>query len=246
MRNFKFFIFLSCFVGLLFCASKTYSKTQKILIFCKTVGFHHNAIAQGVLAIQKMGKENNFEVDTTTFSEKFNTQNLKQYNAVIFLSTTGDVLNDNQQAAFEKYIQHGGGFLGLHAAADCEYQWPWYGKLVGAYFAGHPAQQQASLTVTDHNHLSTKTLPDLWKRKDEWYNFKSVATDLKVLITIDEQSYDAGKAKMGANHPMAWYHLYDGGRAFYTALGHTEESYSEPLFLDHLLGGIKYVLGRKK
>lgn len=222
------------------------AKKQKVLIFSKTLGFHHNSIKQGIEAIQKLGLENKFDVDTTTNSANFNTSNLRQYAAVIFLSTTGDVLNNEQQAAFEKYIQAGGGYAGIHSATDCEYNWPWYGKLAGAYFAGHPNQQDATLNVTDRDHLSTKQLPLQWKRKDEWYNFRAVYDKIKVLICIDEDSYDAGKNKMGDKHPIAWYHQYDGGRAFYTGLGHTEASFSEPMFLQHLLGGIKYAMGRKK
>ncbi|WP_316838072.1 ThuA domain-containing protein [Pedobacter nutrimenti] len=223
-----------------------YAKGKKVLIFCKTTGFHHSSIKEGVAAIQLLGKENKFEVDSTTNAEKFTEANLKQYKAVIFLSTTGDVLNNEQQNAFEKYIRSGGGFVGVHAATDCEYDWPWYGNLVGAYFSNHPSPQEAILNVTDRKHISTKHLPEKYKKRDEWYNFKWVAKGLNILMSIDETSYDAGKGKMGADHPMAWYHEYDGGRAFYTELGHTAESYTEPLFLQHLLGGIKYALGQNK
>src|SRR5882724_4983970 len=213
-------------------------KRKKALIFCKTAGFHHGSIAAGVKAIITLGEENNFSVDTTVDAAQFTFDNLKQYATVVFLSTTGDVLNDEQQNAFERYIRQGGGFVGIHAATDCEYNWPWYGNLVGAYFGGHPAPQEAVLTIVDKHHLSTKHLPEQWRRKDEWYNFKWMSTDLHVLITIDENSYKGGK--LGANHPMAWYHDYDGGRAFYTELGHTDESYSDPNYLKHILGGIKY------
>ncbi len=217
----------------------------KVLIFSKTAGFHHNSIAVGIPAIIKLSQENNFDVDTTTNSAKFTVANLKQYAAVIFLSTTGDVLNDEQQKAFQQYIHAGGGFVGVHSATDTEYDWPWYGDLVGAYFKNHPSQQQtATLNVVDHNFIATKHLPAEWKRKDEWYNFKYIAKGLHVLITIDEKSYTGGEN--GSNHPMAWYHEYDGGRAFYTELGHTDESYSEPLYLQHLLGGIKYAMGKVK
>src|SRR5471030_2375269 len=142
----------------------------KVLIFCKTAGFHHNSIAVGIPAIIKLGKENKFDVDTTTDATKFTYDNLKQYAAVIFLSTTGDVLNDVQQAEFEKYIRSGGGFVGVHAATDTEYDWPWYGNLVGAYFKSHPAQQMATLNIVDRNFIATKNLPSEWKRFNEWYN----------------------------------------------------------------------------
>lgn len=220
-------------------------KRYKVLVFSKTAKFHHKSIPEGIKAIMKLGEENGFATDTTTNSMNFNAENLKQYSAVIFLSPTGDVLNDEQQKAFEAYIKNGGGFVGIHAATDCEYDWTWYGNLVGAYFSSHPKQQEAVLKVTDQTHISTKHLPKEWKRKDEWYNFKWMAKDLNVLISIDETSYDAGKDKMGSSHPMAWYHNYDGGRSFYTELGHTDESYQEPLFLQHLLGGIKYAMGKK-
>jgi type 1 glutamine amidotransferase len=242
----KPFITLLIFVTMVSINHEVYAKSKKVLIFCKTVGFHHSSIKEGVAAIQLLGKENKFEVDSTTNSANFTEANLKQYHAVIFLNTTGDVLNNEQQNAFEKYIRAGGGFVGVHSATDCEYNWPWYGNLVGAYFSSHPAQQEAVLNVTDRKHISTKHLPEKYKRKDEWYNFKWVAKDLNILISIDEKSYNAGTGKMGDAHPMAWYHKYDGGRAFYTELGHTEASYDEPLFLNHLLGGIKYAIGQKK
>lgn len=214
----------------------------KVLIFSKTAGFHHNSIAVGIPAIIKLGQEHNFDVDTTTNSAKFTYDNLKQYAAVIFLSTTGDVLNDEQQEAFKKYIESGKGFVGVHAATDTEYGWPWYGDLVGAYFKSHPKQQEATLHVVDRNFIATKHLPAEWKRFDEWYNYKYIAKGLHVLITIDEKSYTGGEN--GDYHPMSWYHEYDGGRAFYTELGHTDESYSDPLYLQHLLGGIEYAIGK--
>jgi type 1 glutamine amidotransferase len=239
---------LTCFlclavVGCLTVSFSFKSRTPKILVFCKTSGFHHNSIAAGIVAIQKLGQENNFAVDTTTDSTKFNEKNLKQYAAVVFLSTTGNVLGDEGQAAFEHYIQSGKGYVGIHAATDTEYDWPWYNKLVGAYFKSHPKQQQATLNVVDSSFIATAHLPRVWQRFDEWYNFKSPQwQDVHVLITIDEKSYTGGEN--GGYHPMSWYHAYDGGRAFYTELGHTDESYQDPLYLKHVLGGIKYAMGK--
>jgi type 1 glutamine amidotransferase len=215
---------------------------KRVLVFSKTRGFHHASIPAAVAAIQLLGLENNFAVDTTTDSSYFTKKILRKYDAVIFMSTTGNVLNDEEQAAFEKYIQKGGGFVGVHAATDTEYDWPWYNKLVGAYFLSHPKQQEAELHVTDPSHISTGHLPATWKRFDEWYNFKSIQTDLHVLLTIDEKSYTGGKN--GDYHPMAWYHDFDGGRAFYTELGHTDDSFKDPLYLKHLLGGIQYAMNR--
>ena len=215
-------------------------KMPAVLVFSKTNGFRHSSIPVGITAIKAMGEANKFMVEATEDSLAFTDENLAKYKAVIFLSTTGNVLGEAQEKALEKFIQQGGGFVGVHAAADCEYDWPWYVKMVGASFLSHPEQQVAKLLVKDKSHRSTKHLPDTWERKDEWYNFKSMNPDVKVLITIDENSYKGGAN--GDNHPMAWFHAYDGGRAFYTELGHTEESFSEPLYLQHLLGGIQYAL----
>lgn len=239
----KLILFLCFFsVSLMSCDANISPVKPRILVFSKTTGFRHSAIGAGKLAIMKLGKENGFLVDTTENAAFFTTNGLKKYAAVVFLSTTGDVFNADQKASFEKYIQGGAGFVGVHAATDTEYNWPWYGKLVGAYFVSHPAQQMATLNVIDRTHISTKHLPEVWKRKDEWYNFKDINKDLKVLITIDEKSYTGGIN--GEPHPMAWYHNYDGGRSWYTELGHTEESYVEPNYLKHLLGGIQYAIGR--
>jgi type 1 glutamine amidotransferase len=226
----------------LLIASTTTKQKKKILVFAKTAAFRHASIPKGKEALLLLGKQNNFQVDTTEDASFFTANTLKQYDAVVFLSTTGNILNDEQQKAFEEFIRSGKGFVGIHAAADTEYDWPWYGKLVGAYFVSHPKQQKAKLTITDHKHASTKHLPTTWERFDEWYNYKSRNNDVKVLMTIDESSYQGGKE--GAYHPMAWYHSFDGGRSFYTALGHTDESYKEENFLKHLLGGIKYAVGK--
>ena len=133
--------------------------------------------------------------------------------------------------------------MGIHAAADCEYNWPWYNKLVGGWFKSHPKQQQAKLQVIDKTHPSTKHLPDIWERWDEWYNYKDLNPDVHVLIKIDETSYTGGENN--GNHPMAWYHDYEGGKAFYTEMGHTKESFAEPLYLQHVLGGIEWAMGKK-
>jgi uncharacterized protein len=213
-----------------------------IIVFYKTSGFYHASIPDGIAALQKLGIENNIAVDTTKNAARINKDNLQKYKAVVFLNTTQDVLNLDQQAAFEQYIKGGGGFVGIHAATDTEYDWPWYNQLVGAYFESHPAIQKATVQVIDKQHPATTFLPGKWERIDEWYNFKNINSQLKILATLDESSYSGGKN--GANHPIAWYHEFDGGRAFYTAGGHTSESYSEPLFLQHILGGIKYAMGK--
>lgn len=223
------------------CSSKRSGK-PRVLVFSKTSGFRHSSIPAGKAAIMKLGAENGFDVDTTEDAEMFNEDSLKNYAAVIFLNTTEDVLNYKEEAAFERYIQAGGGYVGVHAATDTEYDWGWYGRLVGAYFNGHPEQQKAKFIIKDKDFIATKFFTDtVWERFDELYNFKKISPDIHVLITIDESSYKGGTN--GPFHPMAWYHEFDGGRAFYTELGHTDESYAEPNYLKHLLGGIQYAIG---
>lgn len=217
------------------------SPKPRILVFSKTAGFRHESIAAGKIAIIKLGKENGFLVDTTESENYFTEDSLKKYKAVVFLSTTGNILNAPQQIAFERYIQAGGGFTGVHAAADTEYDWEWYGKMVGGYFMSHPKTQQAIVNVTDRVNAASSHLLVKWKRTDEWYNYKNLNPNVKVLASLDETSYEGGKN--GTNHPIAWYHQYDGGRAFYTGMGHTSESFADPLYLKHLLGGIKYAIG---
>lgn len=234
----------SLLLAAFFVCAFTGAPKPKVLVMTKTAGFYHVSIPKGAEAIQKLGSENGFDVDITKDSAYFTAENLKQYAAVIFLNTTGTLFNEDQRQALKKYIQSGGGFVGVHAAADTEYKWPWYNKMVGAWFMSHPKQQVAKLLVKDRKHLATKHLPKVWERKDEWYNFRDINPDIKPLIMLDEESYTGGKN--GDFHPIAWYHNFEGGRVFYTGLGHTDESYNEPLFLQHLLGGIRYAMGSKK
>lgn len=230
----------------LFCstlAMRPLKKEKRVLVFFETRGYYHESIPTGVAALQLMGIKNAFVVDTSGTSTIFTEDKLTAYDAIIFLNTTMDVLNEKEQIAFQRFIQQGKGFVGIHAAADTEYDWPWYHQLVGAYFKSHPKQQDAILNIQNTQHAATCHLPSTWKRWDEWYNFKNIQPNLNVLITLDESSYTGGEN--GATHPISWYHAFDGGRAFYTGLGHTHESYTDSLFLQHLLGGINYAIGKK-
>ncbi|MEV7969521.1 ThuA domain-containing protein [Sphaerisporangium sp. NPDC088356] len=215
----------------------------KILVFSKTAGFRHSSIPNGIAAIQRLGTANGFTVVATEDAAAFTTANLAQYQAVVWLSTTGDVLNAAQQTAFQSYIAAGGGYVGIHAAADTEYDWPWYGGLVGAWFSSHPATQQATVRVEDRSNVSTSHLAPTWTRTDEWYNYRSnPRANVKVLAGLDETSYTGGT--MG-DHPITWCQNYGGGRSWYTGLGHTEESYADPAFTTMVLGGIQVAAGAK-
>ena len=191
-----------------------------------------------------MADQKSFDIDFTEDANQFVTNNLKKYNAIVWLNTTGDVLNNEQQSEFERFIQAGGGYVGIHAATDCEYEWSWYGRLAGAYFLDHPNPdnvQKGKFHVTEKNHPLVLGMPDEFERTDEFYSFKQIDPSIKVVLTIDEKSYRGGKN--GENHPMSWYHEFDGGRAFYTAMGHTNETFAEDLFLNHVWAGLQYAIG---
>jgi cytochrome c len=214
----------------------------KILVFSKTAGFRHDSIPDGIAMIQQLGSENHFAVDASEDSSLFSDANLASYGAVVFLNTTGDILDNNQKAAFQRYIEMGGGFVGIHSASDTEHFWPWYGGLVGTYFQSHPAIQTATIKVEDPNNPSTSFLGSTWQRTDEWYNFATNPRGVvHVLLTLDESTYSGGT--MGADHPLAWCQTYDGGRSWYTENGHTKETYSEMLYKQHVLAGIQYAAG---
>ncbi|MFC9730384.1 ThuA domain-containing protein [Streptomyces roseolus] len=214
----------------------------KILVFSKTAGFRHSSIDDGVAALRGLGTAHAFTVDATEDAGSFTAGNLAQYKAVVFLSTTGDVLDTAQQNAFEQYVRGGGGYVGIHAAADTEYDWPFYEGLAGALFHSHPAIQSATVEVEDRAHDATAHLGVAWQRTDEWYNYRTnPRTTARVLASLDESSYSGGN--MAGDHPIAWCKDYEGGRAFYTGGGHTDESYTEPAFRRHLLGGIRWAAG---
>lgn len=216
-------------------------RTPNALVFSRTQAYRHESIPTGVKALTELGKQRGWQVTATEDATAFSDAGLAPFNVVVFLSTTGDVLDDAQQAAFERFIRAGNGYVGIHAASDTEYDWPWYGQLVGAYFKAHPEIQTAKLVVEDSTHPSTAHLSAEWQRRDEWYGFRSNPRDqVQVLLRLDESSYTAGDGSMGTDHPIAWCREFDGGRAFYTGLGHTNESYAEAPFLDHVAGGVEW------
>ncbi len=206
----------------------------RLLVMSKTGGFRHNSIADGRRALEKIAAEHGFAVRLTEDAGDFSVENLASYTAVVFLNTTGDILDTPQEAALESFIRSGKGFVGIHAATDTESEWAWYGGLVGARFDGHGPVEPATLDVVDETHGSTSHLSKQWPRSDEWYRFRDIGNDLHMLVTRRDAD--------GVAHPVAWYQRYDGGRSWYTAGGHTSESYAEPAFLAHLAGGILWVM----
>jgi type 1 glutamine amidotransferase len=239
-------LLLACFAG---CASRPTSHGGfSALVFSKTLMFRHASITNGIAAIKKLGAENQFQVEATEDSSWFTPANLAKYKVVIFLSTSGDILNDEQQAAFRQFIEGGGGLVAVHAgvAGDVatEGGWPWYGEALCARFTNHSAIVEATVDIEDLRNPSTAGLPQRWVRKDEWYNFiESPRGKVRVLASLDESTYKGGN--MHGDHPIAWCEKMGRGRIWYTGLGHTEASFTEPLFLQHLLGGIQVAAGEK-
>ena len=228
----------SIFIFVFFCFFEGIAQ-PKILVFSKTVGFRHKSIEIGIQSLQKLGIENGFFIEATEDSD-YLLKKIKHFDAVVFLNTSGDVFNEKQEKKFRKYIEKGGGLVGIHSATTTEYDWEWFGKAIGAYFVNHPKPQKALLKIENSNHRATSFLPKEWEVFDEWYNFKNINSDLEILMSLDENSY-WGETHAD-HHPISWVQQLKKGKMFYTGLGHTEEMYQNPLFLKHILGGIHYVL----
>jgi cytochrome c len=222
------------------------SSAPALLVFSRTVGFRHDSIAAGQALVQALADGHGFTVELSEDPARFTAAGLAPFAAVVFLNTTGNVLDDAQQQAFEAWLRAGGGWVGVHAAADTEYGWPFFGQLIGAdaWFASHPAIQDAQLETEAGDALGVRHLPARFGFRDEWYNFQAnPRPQVQVLLRIDETSYAPGPGAMGADHPIAWRRSVDAGRSWYTALGHRSETYADPRFIRHLLGGLVWAAG---
>lgn len=213
---------------------------DRVLIFTKTAGFRHDAIPTAVATLRTLATDAGMVADATEDATAFTPQNLARYRVVVFASTTGDVLDDAQQAAMEGFIRGGGGFVGVHAAADTEYEWPWYGELVGAYFLSHPPGLQTTQVQPEH---AGKPVGTRWPITDELYNYRrNPRPQVRVIATVDEAGYEGGT--MGSDHPIAWCRPFDGGRSWYTGLGHDAKVYADANVVGHLVRGLRYASGR--
>jgi len=213
---------------------------ERVLIFSKTAGFRHESIPVAVATLARLAAEAGMLADHTEDGAAFSPENLARYRVVVFASTTGTVLDDPQKAAMQAFMQDGGGFVGVHAAADTEYDWPWYGELVGARFRNHPPGLQHSRVQPEHEG---RPVGAAWPVHDELYNYRSNPRgQVSVVATLDEKLYEGGS--MGDDHPITWCHRFGGGRAWYTGLGHSNEIYAQAEFLDQLRQGLAYASGR--
>jgi hypothetical protein len=231
------------------------ARPLNILVFSKTAGFRHDSIPAGISCLEKIAARNGWRTTSTEDSSAFSDQDLAKIDVAVWLMTTGDVLGPAQQEAFRRFMRSGKGFVGVHSATITENDWPWFVGLIGAKFTGHPPTQSGRLVIEDRKHPAVPdSIPSPWVSVDEWYSFdRNPRNTTRVLISIDESSYAVDdnqwfpgvKQRMG-DHPMVWCQDYEGGRVFQTALGHTVESYSDPLFIAHLEGAIRWAAGPEK
>ena len=218
------------------CLNCSSNNSYSVLVITETKGWVHDSIESGLKLIENIGNKNNFNVYHSDNSSVITYKNLKEIKTIIFLNTTEEILTDVEQKVMESFIKSGKGFVGVHAAADTEYNWQWYGKLVGAYYRNHPEVMNGKILTI--NHKITNHLDSEWEIEDEWYNFDYVNYDINILLHLDEDSYIGGEHP--DYHPITWYHEYDGGRSFYTGLGHTKEVYDDERFIKLLEKGILY------
>lgn len=240
-----FILHLSILVAQTRIDTLTYFRPEQktVFVLTATAGYvHEEAIVAGKNRLQKLAKKNNFNLLHADQGKALETLNLPQTEAVVFLCTTLDILNETQEKRLQQFIHSGGGYVGIHAAADTEYDWPWYGQLVGAYFESHPpGTPQATLTTLDRQNPFTNHLPHTWNISDEWYNYNFINPNIIPLVNLEETSYTGGTN--GTTHPISWYHDFEGGRSFYTGLGHKAAVYDDLRFIQLLEKGLNYAMG---
>jgi len=214
-----------------------------ILVFTKTTGFRHDSIPAGVAAVERLAAELGYETEHTEDAGVHNPLDLARFAATVWVSPSGDVLDELERAALADFVTGGGGWCGIHAASTAERSWPFFRELVGARFIGHPPGcTPGEIDVVDQGHPATAHLPKRWAWTDEWYSFDEQPKDVEVLLEADEDTYDTAGLAMGRPHPLAWHRRLEAGRCFYTALGHAAEAYEDDAFLAHLKGGLRSVL----
>lgn len=232
-------------------AAASAATRARVLVYSGSTGYRHDSIPAAVEAVKAMATKAGYEVDATEDPEVFTAEKLKTYKAIVFVSTSTDPKKPESEwfvgpkrDALQGFLQNGKGIVALHAAGDSHYHWPWYGRMIGGYFERHPkGTPKGVVTVFDANHPATARLPKNLERNDEWYYYKDFDPTLRVLVTIDPATIGEGEADVNPN-PLVWCHDFGGGRVFYSGLGHTAESYSEPYIADVITGGLVYAVGQ--
>lgn len=234
---------------LLLCTTISFAQ-KKVLIYTHNgKGYVHENIPFSVDALKKICVENGYSSEATDDPGVFTPQNLRNYHCIIFSNTNNEAFEDqSQKDAFVNYIRQGGGFVGIHSASGSERQWPWFWAMLGGKFVRHPKFQKFTIKVVDSSHPATTFLGETWQWEDECYYLNQLNPDIHILLAVDLTSIDdpdketyPGKI-FGDYFPLAWCHEFDGGRQFYTALGHHPDHYKDPTFLKHLEGGIRWAL----
>ena len=215
--------------------------SSRLLLFTRTTEYRHESIPAGVAMVEAIGAQDGFDVDTHEDPTAFELANLERYELVVWLSTSGTILTEPQRDAFERWLKAGGAFAAVHSSTASEYDWPPFENIIGARFDSHPEPQRATIVVEDRDHPSTAHLEQTWQWDDEWYNFRTNPRGrVRVLATVDEATYSGGQ--MGSDHPIAWCGRYGDGRTWYTSLGHSVAAYRDPMFVEHVRGGINSVV----
>ena len=221
-----------------------------ILIYSGTTGYRHDSIPAAIQAVTSIAKRIGLAAVSSEDPAVFSTESLKRFQVIVLLSCTTDPKNPasewlvgDRRTALQQFVHRGGGIVAIHAAADSHYNWPWYGHLIGAHFARHPqGTPTGEVHVVDRSHPATAGLTPTLRRTDEWYYFDDYDPTSHLLVTVDPASI--GEKDVNPN-PMSWTRAVDGGRVFYTAMGHNKESYSDPWFLRHIADGLDWVLREK-
>jgi len=243
---------LICLLLIIVFSGSAKDKKINVLVFSKTAGYRHNSIPSGLKMMNDLARERKWVVTATEDADLFTPEFLKTFDVVIFLNPTGDVLNEQQQKNFEAFMAKGKGFVGIHAAADCEYDWAWYGQLNGAFFKTHPVAQMGTVILENTDHPSMVPFKGMknYRTLDEWYSFKeNPRAKVHVLARLDETSLDEAtlkddKWKMG-DHPLIWYQEIGNSRSFYTVFGHTPEAFENPIIKEHIGCAVDWVAKRK-
>ncbi len=226
-----------------------FKEPLNILVFSKTKGFRHESISSGLKMLYDQSRKQNWVITATENSDLFTDEFLATFDVVVFLNPTGDAISDKGQTSFEKFMNTGKGFVGIHAAADCEYDWPYFAKLNGGHFKTHPPSQTATVVFEKSNHPAMKPFEGMesYTTYDEWYTFKvNPRGKVNVLATLDEESikkFDNDNFRMG-DHPLIWWQEYDGIRSFYTGFGHTHEAFQDTLLIGHITNAINWAAKR--
>lgn len=227
---------------------------KKVLIYTKNgKGFVHKNIPQSIETIKGICQKNGWSCEASDDPSIFVTEKIAEFDVLVFSNTNNETFDtDEQKQVFKKYIQGGGGFAAIHSACASERQWPWYWANVGCKFVTHPPFQEFDIKVLDKKHPSTEFLPDVWKVKDECYMLDHISFNLNVLLAADLRTVKFSEKKprrqgraFGDYTPLCWYQEFDGGRQWYTALGHASKMYKDPTFIKHIEGGIRWAMRKK-